>query len=223
MRAIRKHLRDFIALIVLLVIALGVTGYILSNQRLYLPAWVPGVGHRLLRVNAEFPTAQAVVPGQGQTVNIAGVPVGEIGKVELRERRRGRADEDPHEVRADLPRRAHAAAPEDRPQGHDPRDGPGHQGGRRAARRTGTIPVANTLPDVNLDEILSSLDTDTRDYLRILLNAGGEAFAASPALRPTCARPSSASSPPTATSRRSTGSSPSGAATSRASSTTSGC
>src|SRR5262249_27608832 len=40
----------------------------------------------------------------------------------------------------------------------------------------GTIPVANTLPNVNPDEFLASLDGDTRDYLKILLNAGGAAF-----------------------------------------------
>ena len=38
----------------------------------------------------------------------------------------------------------------------------------------GTIPLANTAPDVNLDEILSSLDSDTRAYLRILLVSGGQ-------------------------------------------------
>ena len=42
--AIRKHLRDFLAIILLFVIAIGVTVYITSNQRLYLPAWVPGAG-----------------------------------------------------------------------------------------------------------------------------------------------------------------------------------
>jgi phospholipid/cholesterol/gamma-HCH transport system substrate-binding protein len=40
----------------------------------------------------------------------------------------------------------------------------------------GTIPVQNTAPDVNLDEVLSSLDADTRTYLQILVNSGGEAF-----------------------------------------------
>jgi phospholipid/cholesterol/gamma-HCH transport system substrate-binding protein len=38
------------------------------------------------------------------------------------------------------------------------------------------VRVANTLPDVNADEILAQLDGDTRDYLRILLDAGGTAF-----------------------------------------------
>src|SRR4051794_10554245 len=40
----------------------------------------------------------------------------------------------------------------------------------------GTIPVENTAPDVNLDEILSSLDTDTRNYLQILVTGGGQAL-----------------------------------------------
>ena len=34
------------------------------------------------------------------------------------------------------------------------------------------IPISQTLPDVNLDEILAALDTDTRDYLLLLLNDG---------------------------------------------------
>ena len=72
--AIRKHLRDFVALLVLFVIGLGVGGYITSNQRLYLPGWVPGIGTDFYELEAEFQTAQAVVPGQGQTVDIAGVP-----------------------------------------------------------------------------------------------------------------------------------------------------
>jgi phospholipid/cholesterol/gamma-HCH transport system substrate-binding protein len=38
------------------------------------------------------------------------------------------------------------------------------------------VRVANTLPDVNPDEVLAELDTDTRAYLRVLLNSGGEAF-----------------------------------------------
>jgi phospholipid/cholesterol/gamma-HCH transport system substrate-binding protein len=40
----------------------------------------------------------------------------------------------------------------------------------------GTIPIQNTAPDVNLDEVLSVLDSDTRTYLQILVNSGGEAF-----------------------------------------------
>ena len=38
------------------------------------------------------------------------------------------------------------------------------------------IPIGQTLPDVNLDEILASLDGDTRTYLQLLLSDGGEAL-----------------------------------------------
>jgi phospholipid/cholesterol/gamma-HCH transport system substrate-binding protein len=37
-----------------------------------------------------------------------------------------------------------------------------------------TIPVSNTLPDINTDEILSSLDSDTRAYLTLLVNGAGQ-------------------------------------------------
>ena len=36
-----------------------------------------------------------------------------------------------------------------------------------------TIPVSNTAPDTNVDQILSALDGDTRSYLRLLLVEGG--------------------------------------------------
>ena len=174
-RAIRKHLRDFIALTVLFLIALGVSGYILSNQRLYLPAWVPGVGTEFYEVNAEFATAQAVVPGQGQTVNIAGVAVGDLGEVKLRN---GVAvvQMKIREEYAPVYRDAHVLL--------RPKTGlkdmtveldPGNKSAGEIENK-GTIPVDSSLPDVNLDEILSQLDRDTRDYLMILANSGGEAF-----------------------------------------------
>ena len=81
--AIQKNLREFIAVIVMVILALIVGGYILSNQRFYLPAWVPVLGTDFFELKGEFSTAQSVTPGQGQTVNIAGVAVGEIKAVDL--------------------------------------------------------------------------------------------------------------------------------------------
>jgi phospholipid/cholesterol/gamma-HCH transport system substrate-binding protein len=37
-----------------------------------------------------------------------------------------------------------------------------------------TLPIRNTLPDVNPDEVYSALDADTRDYLKLLVNGAGE-------------------------------------------------
>jgi phospholipid/cholesterol/gamma-HCH transport system substrate-binding protein len=36
------------------------------------------------------------------------------------------------------------------------------------------IPVGNTLPDVNPDEVLATLDVDTREYLKLLVNGAGQ-------------------------------------------------
>jgi phospholipid/cholesterol/gamma-HCH transport system substrate-binding protein len=173
--AIRKHLRDFIALLILFVIAIGVAAYITSNQRLYLPGWVPGIGTEFYELEAEFQTAQAVVPGQGQTVDIAGVPVGEIGEVRLSE---GKAV-----VKMKI-REKYAPVYRDASLLLRPKTGlkdmiiemdPGTP--KAGAYEEGeTIPITQTSPDVNLDEILSSLDGDTRAYLAVLLNAGGQAF-----------------------------------------------
>jgi phospholipid/cholesterol/gamma-HCH transport system substrate-binding protein len=174
-RAIKAHIRDFIALAVLLLIALGVSGFILSNQRLYLPSWVPGVGKDFYEVNAEFSTAQAVVPGQGQTVNIAGVKVGELGEVNLRN---GVAV-----VQMKIDNK-YAPIYNNARLLLRPKTGlkdmivemdPGTPNAGKVAEG-GTIPIENTAPDVNLDEILSSLDNDTRNYLQILVTGGGEAL-----------------------------------------------
>ena len=65
-RAIREHLRDFVAIAVLVVLALVTTGVILSQQRPNFPSWVPILGQDRFELKAEFTTAQAVTPGQGQ-------------------------------------------------------------------------------------------------------------------------------------------------------------
>ncbi|HEY4097350.1 MAG TPA: MlaD family protein, partial [Baekduia sp.] len=85
--AIRKHRWDFIAVVGIFLVALVVGGYILGHQRFYLPNWVPVVGTDFVDYKAEFVTAQSVTPGQGQSVNIAGVNVGELTKVELKDGR----------------------------------------------------------------------------------------------------------------------------------------
>ncbi len=175
MRLLRKHARDFLALAFVALIGLGVGGYILSNQRFYPPEWVPVVGSDFVDVDAVLSNAQAVVPGQGQTVNIAGVKVGEIGKVTLEN---GRATVQMKIRRKYLPLYNDASIL------LRPKTGlkdmyleldPGNpRTGKLAKGRA--VPLARTLPDVNPDEFLASLDGDTQAYLRVLLNSGAEAF-----------------------------------------------
>ncbi|MBN1527635.1 MAG: MCE family protein, partial [Thermoleophilaceae bacterium] len=172
---IKKQARVFAAVIVLFVVAMGIAGYILSNQRFFLPAWFPFIGTDFYEVKAELPTAQAVVPGQGQTVNIAGVKVGEVGDVKLED---GRAvvtmkiqdKYKPIHRDATVLLRPKTGL-KDMILALDP--GTGAAGDMPEG---GTVRVGNTLPDVNPDEVLSALDGDTRAYLQILLNAGGTAF-----------------------------------------------
>jgi len=174
-RAIKNHLRDFVALTVLIMVGIGVSAFILSNQRLYLPSWVPGVGKSFYKVKAEFSTAQAVVPGQGQTVDVAGVQVGDIQKVELQNgvavvSMNIRKKYEPIYRNASMLLRPKTGL-KDMIVELDP--GTKSAG---ALEDGGTIPIQNTAPDVNLDEVLSSLDSDTRTYLEILVNSGGQAF-----------------------------------------------
>ncbi len=162
--AIRKHLKDFLAVVGLILIAGVVSVYILQNQRMRFPF----VQEKPFVLNAEFQTAQAVIAGQGQTVRVSGVRIGDIGAVELKD---GRAV-----VRMDIERKYEGLVRTDatallRPKTGlkdmfiqiEPGDGP-------PAKENYTIPVQATMPDVNPDEILSTLDADTRDYLRLLIS-----------------------------------------------------
>jgi phospholipid/cholesterol/gamma-HCH transport system substrate-binding protein len=175
MRQIRKQLPVFVAIICLLVGSLGIVAYLLSQQRFYLPAWVPLIGTDFYEVKAELPTGQAVVPGQGQTVNIAGVKVGEVGDVTLEN---GRAvvtmqiqDEHKPIYRDASVLLRPKTGLKDMLLALDP--GTEQAGALEEGSR---VRVANTLPDVNADEVLAQLDGDTRAYLEILLSAGGTAF-----------------------------------------------
>ena len=116
--AIRKHLPDFLAIIGLLIIAIAVATVILGKQRLTLPAWVPLIGQDFFMVEAEMSTAQAITPGQGQTVNVAGVEVGEIASVKLRDGKAiiGMKIQPRHAPH--LQGRVDPAAAQDRPEGH---------------------------------------------------------------------------------------------------------
>jgi phospholipid/cholesterol/gamma-HCH transport system substrate-binding protein len=172
--AIQKHMRDFIAVIVLVIVGILVTAFVLSNQRFYLPAWVPFVGTDFFTVKGEFATAQSVTPGQGQTVDIAGVSVGEIKKVELKD---GRAV-----VTMSIKQKYSHLIKRDATLLLRPKTGlkdmviemdPGNVNAPKVPDGY-TIPVSQTKPDVNLDEILAVLDRPTRTYLRLLVAGGAE-------------------------------------------------
>jgi phospholipid/cholesterol/gamma-HCH transport system substrate-binding protein len=174
--AIRKYRWDFVAVLGTILIALIVGSFILSHQRFYLPKWVPVVGTDFVDYKAEFATAQSVTPGQGQSVNVAGVPVGELSKVELKD---GRA------VITMKIRRKYAHVYKDATALLRPKTGlndmvveltPGTPSAGEIDHDKQVIPVTQTLPNVNTDEFLAALDGDTRSYLQLLVAGGGEAL-----------------------------------------------
>jgi phospholipid/cholesterol/gamma-HCH transport system substrate-binding protein len=167
--AIRKHLGDFLAIIALFVMASGIGVYILTQQRLRFPF----VQEKTHRVEAVLPNAQAVTPGQGQTVRVAGVEIGQIGKVNLED---GRAI-----VNLEIIPKYKSLIKTDASALLRPKTGvkdmfvevdPGDS--NKVMPENGRIPVKNTEQDIDPDEILSALDSDTRDYLRLLISGAGK-------------------------------------------------
>jgi len=169
----RKNAKWLGAIAGLALIATVVGGYILGQQRFHLPSAVPVLGSDFVDYKAELPTAQSITPGQGQTVNIAGVPVGELSDVQLKD---GRAVVTMKIERKYTPLYKDASGlvrpktglndmlveliPGTKAAGELPEDQP--------------IAVSSTLPNINVDEILASLDGDTRSYLQLLVGAAGE-------------------------------------------------
>jgi phospholipid/cholesterol/gamma-HCH transport system substrate-binding protein len=169
MTALRKSLRDFVAIAVLGSIAIAITVYIVQEQRLRIPV----LEERPFELKAEFETAQAVVPGQGQTIRVAGVRVGDVEKVEL---------VDGAGVVTFAIDREYLPVYRDATILMRPTTGlkdmffdldPGTQAAGEYEEGD-VMPMANTAPDVNLDEILEMLDGDTRAYLRLLIVGAGE-------------------------------------------------
>ncbi len=173
MTAIRKHLGDFIALAVLVLIALGVGGYIMSQQESR--PRVPLLEEKPFKLKVAFSDAQAVIPGQGQSVRVAGVKVGLIKQVQLHEGQAVVTVEIDKKYLKDLDLRTDTTAL------LRPRTGlkdmfielePGIRG--QKVEENDTIPVTNTAPDIDPDEFLSALDSDTRTYLQLLINGAGK-------------------------------------------------
>jgi len=170
-QAIGRYLKDFIAVLILAVIGLTTLFVILSQQASALPAWFPILGEDRFELKAQLQTAQAVTPGQGQTVNMAGVKVGDITAVELEDGVALVTMEVDNEY-SDLihPDASVLLRPRTGLQDMTIELDPGSEA--ESVPEGTTIPLASTKPNINVDQILASLDGDTQAYLRLLL-AGG--------------------------------------------------
>jgi phospholipid/cholesterol/gamma-HCH transport system substrate-binding protein len=172
-RALRGRTRDLVAVIVLTVAGLAATLVIVGQQKAALPSWVPLFGQSFFELKAEFLPAQAVTPGQGQAIDISGIQVGRVGAVDL---------QDGHAVvRMDIEPKYAPLIHRDASLLLRPKSGladmviemdPGNSGPE--IKEGSTVPLASTKPQINADEILATLDADTRNYLTLLLNGGAE-------------------------------------------------
>jgi phospholipid/cholesterol/gamma-HCH transport system substrate-binding protein len=171
---IERYRTAFIAVITMILIAAGSAGYILAHERLSVPAWVPVIGRESFVLKGEFTTAQAVTPGQGQSVTIAGAKIGEISNVELRH---GRAlvsmNLTPKYARYIYRDATALLRPKTGLKDETVEVSPGNPSSGRVYGGY-TIPVTQTSPDGNLDEFWASFDAETRSYLEELLAGAGE-------------------------------------------------
>jgi phospholipid/cholesterol/gamma-HCH transport system substrate-binding protein len=171
---IERYRSAFIAVVTMILIAAATGGYILAHENLKLPSWVPVLGKSYFTLKAEFQTAQAVTPGQGQAVTIAGAKIGEISSVELNN---GVAVVSMKVT----PKYAHyiykdatlLLRPKTSLQDMTVEVNPGTPAAGRLQSGE-VVPQSQTAANVDFDELLAGLDADTRAYLQELLAGLGQ-------------------------------------------------
>jgi phospholipid/cholesterol/gamma-HCH transport system substrate-binding protein len=172
-RQVRGRRTDTIAILALGFVGLVMMLGIFTQQKASLPAWLPLVGEEFEQISAEFTTAQAVTPGQGQAVDVAGIQIGKVGSVTLED---GHAvvgmEIEPKYMKLIHPNAEFLLRPKtglndmvvevEPGSGNEPVED-GHQFG-----------LAQTEPNVQLDAFLNSLDADTRQYIQLLVAGGAQ-------------------------------------------------
>jgi len=172
-RQARGRRKDTIAILALAFVGIVMMLAIFIQQNATLPAWIPFVGEEYEQITAEFSSAQAVTPGQGQAVDVAGVQIGKVTAVNLED---GHAvvgmDIEPKYMELLHPNASFLLRPKtglnDMIVEIDP--GSGDEGIESGHRFT----LAQTEPNVNLDAFLASLDADTRKYIQLLVAGGAQ-------------------------------------------------
>ena len=172
-RQARGRGKDTIAIAVLVVLGTAMMLGIFVEQKASLPSWLPFVGESFDHITAEFTTAQAVTPGQGQAVDIAGIQVGKVASVNLED---GHAvvgmEIEPQYMQLIHPNASALLRPKtnlnDMIVEIEPGSGSGH------IESGANIPLSRTEANVQLDQFLDTLDGDTRQYLQLLLAGGAQ-------------------------------------------------
>jgi len=172
-RQARGHRTDTIAIIVLALAGVVMTLFIFTQQKASLPPWIPFVGEEFEHISAQFSTAQAVTPGQGQAVDIAGIQVGKVTSVDLED---GHAvvgmDIEPKYMQLIHPNASLLLRPKTNLNDMVVEIEPGTC--KKQVEDGYEFTLAQTEPNTNLDAFLATLDADTRQYLQLLVAGGAQ-------------------------------------------------
>jgi phospholipid/cholesterol/gamma-HCH transport system substrate-binding protein len=175
-KVLTAQLKSAVALVLVVAVGLFAGGVIVSHQRINPPSWVPFIGKSEFTLRAQLDSVQGVLPGQGQAVTVSGVRVGQIGGVDLEN---GiavatlRIDERYAHV---YPNATVLLRPKTPLKDMVAELDPGTPSAGRALKSGALLRTGQTNADVNLDEILASLDRDSRDYLDLLVSDGAQAL-----------------------------------------------
>jgi phospholipid/cholesterol/gamma-HCH transport system substrate-binding protein len=172
-RQARGRRKDTIAIIVLAIAGIVMMLGIFVNQKASLPPWLPFVGEEFEHISAQFSTAQAVTPGQGQAVDVAGIQIGKVTSVDLEN---GHAvvgmDIEPKYMTLIHPDASFLLRPKTNRNDMVVEIEPGHEKGH--VEDGAEFTLAQTEPNTNLDAFLATLDADTRQYIQLLVAGGAQ-------------------------------------------------
>jgi phospholipid/cholesterol/gamma-HCH transport system substrate-binding protein len=172
-RQARGRGKDTIAIALLTLVAIVLTLWVFTQQKASLPSWAPFVGESFAHLSGDFTSAQAVTPGQGQAVDLAGVQVGKVGSVNLEG---GHAvvglEIQPKYLKVIHPDATLLLRPKTNLNDMVVEISPGSAPGQ--IEDGANFPLSRTEPNVNFEAFLSTLDADTRQYLQLLVAGGAE-------------------------------------------------
>lgn len=172
-RQVRGRRKDTIAIIVLAIAGIVMMLGIFTQQKASLPAWLPVVGEEFDHITAEFSTAQAVTPGQGQAVDIAGIQIGKVASVDLEN---GHAvvgmDIEPKYMELIHPDASFLLRPKTNLNDMIVEIEPGTAKGQ--VEDGDHFTLTQTEANTNLDAFLATFDADTRQYIQLLVAGGAQ-------------------------------------------------
>lgn len=162
-RQISRYGISLVYITILVVLAAGTGTYILAHQHLTTPL------QSRYAVRAEFSGTPGLTPGLGQPANVAGVRVGSItGTTLLNGRSVVTVEIDPGKLRHVFRDARVTLVPRTPLKDLQIEIYPGH---RRSGVLPdgGTIPISQTIPPIDSDELMAALDGDTRAYFGLLV------------------------------------------------------